>query len=166
MYAILEEKQLCILVAQYGLQTLLTSAMMLDTAFIRYRVQRGLYTDLGKTSQTLILLMCSCSNQKKQPNISYINFTTLHRLYIISGLAISYHMCHFCPYIDYTVERRCDQRKRKISYMAILMDQKMAPGEQPDVRSQYSSTVSYFIGHSREFLILEMAEIQCGRAQN
>ena len=52
----LEEKQLCTLVAQYGLQTLhQTSERMLDTAFIGYGVERGLYTILGKTSYTIHL---------------------------------------------------------------------------------------------------------------
>ena len=46
-----EEKQLCTLVAYYGLQTLRqTSEKMLVSAFIGYRVQRDLYTILGETS--------------------------------------------------------------------------------------------------------------------
>ena len=50
-----EEKQLCTLVAWYGLQTLCqTSERMLNPAFIDYRVQQGLYTILGKSSYTVI----------------------------------------------------------------------------------------------------------------
>ena len=47
----IEEKQLCTLVAYYGLQTLpQTSEKMIVSAFISYRVQPDLYTILGKTS--------------------------------------------------------------------------------------------------------------------
>ena len=50
-----EEKQLRTFVAWYGLQTLCqTSERTLNPAFIDYRVQRGLYTILGKSSYTVI----------------------------------------------------------------------------------------------------------------
>ena len=62
----------------YALQTLRqTSERMLDTAFIGYGVQRGLYTIVGKNSSTLIRLTKlhlhdSVHNSRKNQLLSYL----------------------------------------------------------------------------------------------